>query len=229
MTTYVLAPAPAFGFSGVDDYTCHTYAAGTLTPITTWSDAGVTPNSNPFTLAPGAGLEASTTRGWRSVFIIAGTSYRFIYKDTNGTTVLDQDDILIPDGLTETQTVEDISNAVIQWLAFDVVGKDNLITEGSALFEQIVPPCSILEAAGSTKTSSGSGGLTFDIHGNDTTILGNKINIDQSATSSYLAATQPTIATSSFDSPWRMKIDCDEHGDGLATGPAVIMLKVRWA
>lgn len=116
----------------------------------------------------------------------------------------------------------------IQWLAFDLTGLNGVLTAANGLFEQVNPACTVLQAAASCKTASSTGGLIFDIHGDGTTILGNKITIDEGEISSFDAAAQSTIATSSFTSPWRMRIDCDDDGDGLATGPVVVMLKVRW-
>lgn len=60
----------------------YTYAANTLTPQTTWSDAaGVTPNTNPIVL---------DTTGSATVRL-SGAAYKFVLKDSGGSTQWTQD------------------------------------------------------------------------------------------------------------------------------------------
>ena len=88
MTTYVLAPQIAFGLTGAQNYTVNFYDSGGLVAATTWSDAGTTPNSATVTL---------DANGTAQIYIIAGKSYRAIYKNSGGTTIRDVDPILVAD------------------------------------------------------------------------------------------------------------------------------------
>ena len=83
MTTYVLAPQPRFGLSGTTSYKVYTYDSGGLVAATTWSDNGSTPNANPVVLVAGVS----------TIYIIAGKSYRFIYKTDADVTVWDADPV----------------------------------------------------------------------------------------------------------------------------------------
>jgi len=57
----------------------YTYAAGTTTPLATYSDsAGTTPNANPITL---------DANGQALIYVTAGTSYDFVSKRSDGTQV----------------------------------------------------------------------------------------------------------------------------------------------
>lgn len=64
----------------------NTYAAGTSTPIVTYSDSALTtPNTNP--------LIASASGLFGPVYLQFGTAYRFLMTDTAGVTIWDQDNI----------------------------------------------------------------------------------------------------------------------------------------
>lgn len=89
MSTGTLSPSPKF--VGLSDAgvplaggLLYTYAAGTSTPATTYSDADLTvPNANPVVL-DAAG---------RATVYLAATSYKFILKTAAGVTVYSQDNI----------------------------------------------------------------------------------------------------------------------------------------
>lgn len=62
----------------------YTYAAGTSTPLATYSDSGlVTPNANPIVLDSG---------GWATIYLSA-TSYKYLLKTSAGVTVWTQDNV----------------------------------------------------------------------------------------------------------------------------------------
>lgn len=204
------------------DAKVYTYAAGTTTPQAAYTDhTGDTAADNPIIL---------DARGECDIWLDVTLQYKIVLHDADDNLIWTVDYFGAPSLVVGDLTVSGTlySDQAVQWLAFDLTGLDNTVVTDTGLFEQENPPCTVLAAAASVKTGSASGGLVFDIHGEGTTILGNKIAIDVNETSSWDAATQPTIATAEFTTPWRMRIDCDDDGDGTATGPCVVMLKVRW-
>lgn len=68
----------------------YTYAAGTTTPLATYTNSGGgTANANPVIL---------DTRGEADVWLTSGSSYKFVLKDANDTTLWTVDNLLSPTG-----------------------------------------------------------------------------------------------------------------------------------
>lgn len=65
----------------------YTYAAGTTTPVATYSDDAGTVNSNPVVLDPA---------GRATVFLTVGDSYKFVLKDANDVLQYTQDNVTGP-------------------------------------------------------------------------------------------------------------------------------------
>ena len=65
------------------------YAAGTSTPISTFPTAACsgTPNSNPTTL---------DSAGRHDIYILSGTAYKFVLKDSAGNTIWTEDNVSVP-------------------------------------------------------------------------------------------------------------------------------------
>ncbi len=84
-----LAPLPQFFWPGItgaagNGYQLYTYAAGTTTPLATYTDeTGLTPNTNPVVL---------NSSGFASVWI-GNNSYKFILYDNNNNLIWSQDNI----------------------------------------------------------------------------------------------------------------------------------------
>jgi len=88
MTTYVLSPQIRFGFDGDVSSTITFYNSGGLTTASTWSDNGTTPNASSVVM---------DANGTAQVYIVAGTAYRAIYRNSAGSTVFDVDPIVVAD------------------------------------------------------------------------------------------------------------------------------------
>jgi Pectate lyase superfamily protein len=68
----------------------HTYAAGTTTPIATYTTkAGTTANANPIIL---------DSAGRANIWLTAGTAYRLLLKDSSDVTIRDVDNVIVSDG-----------------------------------------------------------------------------------------------------------------------------------
>lgn len=81
----------------------YTYAAGTTTPLTTYTDnTGGTPNANPIVL---------DSSGQGHIWLTAGVSYKFVYKDVNGVTLYTENGITVadPNGVAAGSQFADIA------------------------------------------------------------------------------------------------------------------------
>jgi len=102
MTT-MLSPSPKLQFfASSGDFLVggklYTYAAGTTTPLTTYTDSsGPTANTNPIIL---------NSRGEAVVFLPADTAYRFILKTDADVSIWTQDDII---GVNTAVSSEDVT------------------------------------------------------------------------------------------------------------------------
>ena len=112
--TYILAPTPVF--TGLDTNgdpvasgrLC-TLAAGTTTPLASYSDSSGTANTNPIILSAAG----------RATIYLTSSSYRFILRDSTassstcaspgGVTIWDQDNIISPTALTISGTVNTVA------------------------------------------------------------------------------------------------------------------------
>lgn len=66
----------------------YTYAAGTSTPVVTYSNsAGTTNNTNPVVL---------DAAGMATIYLVQGSSYKFVVKDANDVLLYTQDNIRVP-------------------------------------------------------------------------------------------------------------------------------------
>jgi len=132
---------------------------------------------------------------------------------------------------TAAQTDTVITNALANyrdydWLQFAIGDQTNAITTGTAKFTTRFPACTVLAVRASLKTASTSGTPTFDINEGGTSILGNKLVIDQDELTSTTAATAATITDATIADDAEITFDIDTAGTG-AIGP-VISVKVRW-
>src|SRR5581483_11850005 len=108
--SYTVAPPPfqtACDNSGhiINNACIWTYGAGTTTPATTYIDNAGTPNANPI---------RSDSAGRFTVYLIAGTSYKFVYESSctppaHGTTLRTADNIA---GVPASAANVDLSTAV---------------------------------------------------------------------------------------------------------------------
>lgn len=81
-----------------------TYAAGTTTPKTTFTDSsGVTPNANPVVL---------DSYGQADVFLDSGF-YKFVLKDASGVTQWTEDNISLPGGAVSSIPVAGSANQIL--------------------------------------------------------------------------------------------------------------------
>lgn len=86
MATYTLVPLPRIGITPEGGMLINTYAAGTSTPIATYTDSvGSASNTNPV-VADGLGL-------FPAIYLPLGTSYKFVCTHANGVTIWTQDGI----------------------------------------------------------------------------------------------------------------------------------------
>ncbi|MDD5199253.1 MAG: hypothetical protein PHC88_05565 [Terrimicrobiaceae bacterium] len=69
----------------------YSYAAGTTTPIATFSDSSGTAHANPIVL---------DTAGRATIFLLSGTAYKFILRSAEGVLIWSQDNIVGPQGAT---------------------------------------------------------------------------------------------------------------------------------
>jgi len=96
-TAAVLSPSPIQKFWANDGTplvggTVTTYAAGTSTPIATYTDyTALTPNSNPITL---------NYRGEASIWLLPNVAYKFVVNDSLGNTISTTDQITVSQLLT---------------------------------------------------------------------------------------------------------------------------------
>jgi hypothetical protein len=109
--TYTVSPTPfqtAFDNSGniINNSCVWTYSAGTTTPATTYSDNAGTPNANPI---------RSDSAGRFTVYLVSGTSYKFVYESactppSHGTTLRTADNILAtPTTANPTTTLDTVN------------------------------------------------------------------------------------------------------------------------
>lgn len=119
----LLSPAPRF--QAIDDNgdpvaggLLYTYAAGTSTPIATYTtQAGTVANANPIVL---------DTSGRAAIYITEGTGYKFVLKDSLGATIYTQDNILIPARYTGISIGDPISGGTLQSVLFVGTGSVTL-------------------------------------------------------------------------------------------------------
>lgn len=77
-------------------------------------------------------------------------------------------------------------------------------------------------------TAQATGGLlTIDVNAAGASILGTRITLDNTETSSLTAATPPTITTANIAKGAKVSIDLDSIGDGTAKGLSVVIVGVK--
>lgn len=202
----------------------YTYVTGSSTPLDTYADAeAVGTNTNPIVL---------DSRGEATIWWQPGSLYRVILKTAAGVQIWSEDNIGFHTLTLETLTVTGTTTLTTtsnypEWLSFNAVSQTQVLTTGQGKFSQVMPAAgTVVSVVGALVTASSSGVVTFDIHKNGTTILGNKLVIDEDETSTLTASTPPTIATAAFSAGDVFTIDYDTVGTDSAGSQ--IMIKVKW-
>lgn len=198
----------------------HTYTAGTVTPVATFTNESGTLNTNPIIL---------NSRGEADVWINPALQYKFYLTDENDVEIWTKDDLGYDNMFSAIASYLTTNNyAKFQWLSFNSVSLTAPLTTGTTKFSQVMPAaCTVSAVVGAVVTASSSGVVTFDINKNGTSILGNKLVIDANETSTLTAATAPTIVTTTFAAGDVLTIDYDAVGTGSAGSQ--IMLAVTWS
>lgn len=96
-----------------------TYVAGTTTPVATYTDSGLTiPNSNPIT---------ADTAGRFTAYLTPGTSYKFIYQNSDGTVATCNGTVI--------KTVDNVSAMPASTSNQDIIGTaGEALTAGQAVY-----------------------------------------------------------------------------------------------
>jgi hypothetical protein len=108
-------------------------------------------------------------------------------------------------------------------LCFALSDETTAITTGTKVTFRMPHAMTVSAVYGELNTASSSGNVVFDIHESGTTILGNKITIDQGEEDSQDAGTLPTIADANIAFRAKMTFDIDSNGSG-AKGAKVCMV-----
>ena len=133
MTTY-LSPSPKLQFFASDGSLLvggklYTYAAGTTTPLATYTDStGTTSNTNPIILS---------VRGEANVWL--GTQqYKFVLKDSNDVTIWTVDNIATTQGLVEALETSLSSASGSSLIGYTPSGTGAVTTTVQAKLRQVV-------------------------------------------------------------------------------------------
>ena len=169
-----LSPPPRF--QAIDDNgdpiaggLLYTYAAGTSTPIATYTtQAGTIANQNPIVL---------DTSGRAAIYLVQGTGYKFVLKDSLGSTIYTQDNILIPEA-ARTDWVESVTglntdntdpqNPIIQ-ISVDGTTIDGAGTVADPLAWIAPPPTTLITSTPTTQT-----GATYTVAATDFQVIANR-------------------------------------------------------
>lgn len=199
-----------------------TYAAGTSTKLSTYTDStGNSANTNPKVL---------NTRGEMNLWLDVTKLYKILLcsaaePDPPVTNIWSVDFFGFPQNLPALQI--DGNNVVgYQWTGYEVGDQSAVITTGTAKKTWRLPACTVLAVRASLTTASSSGIPTIDINESGTSILSTKLTIDANETTSTTAATAAVISDSTIADDAQMTIDIDTAGTG-AVGLKVYM-KVAW-
>ena len=199
-----------------------TYAAGTSTKLSTYTDStGNSANTNPTTL---------NARGEMNLWLDISKLYKIILT-TSAEPDPPVDNIWSVDFFGFPQDLPalliDGENVVgYQWTGYEIGIQTEVITTGTAKKTWRMPACTVHAVRASLTTASSSGIPTIDINESGTSILSTKLTIDANETTSTTAATAPVISDSAIADDAQMTIDIDVAGTG-AVGLKVYM-RVSW-
>lgn len=125
-----LTPSPKQQIFGTDGLPLvggkiYTYAAGTTTPIATYTDSSAgTPNTNPIIL---------DSYGQANIWLVNTTGYKFVVKDANDVLLYTVDNISIPLDLTAFASPPPIGNTTPNTGAFTTLSATSAVTFATTL------------------------------------------------------------------------------------------------
>lgn len=156
MSGYVI-PSPKFRAFDADGAPLaggllYSYAAGTTTPLATYTDSGMgTPNANPVVLS---------AAGEATIFVPATTLYKFVLKTSAGVTQYTVDNVSIPTPDSAAVAVPPVGAIVAYGGATQPAGTDWLLCQGVAVSRTTF---AALFAVIGTAFGSGDGSTTFNL------------------------------------------------------------------
>jgi hypothetical protein len=199
-----------------------TYAAGTSTKLSTYTDStGTSANTNPKVL---------NTRGEMNLWLDVTKLYKILLcsaaePDPPVTNIWSVDFFGFPQDLPALKI--DGNNVVgYQWTGYEIGDQSAVITTGTAKKTWRLPACTVLAVRFSLTTASSSGVVTVDINESGTSILSTKLTTDANELTSTTAATAAVISDSTIADDAQMTVDYDTAGTGAVGGK--LYIKVAW-
>ena len=212
----LISPMPRLRFDGSDGLPLvsgklYTYAAGTSTPVTTYTDSvGGTPNANPVIL---------DAYGEASVWLDS-VAYKFVLKTSADVTVWTIDNLGTPAAVTQYESIVVVCS-----------DETTALAAGTAKVTFIMPyTMTVTGVVGSLTTAQSSGNIfTVDVNESGATILSTKLTIDNTEKNSTTAATPAVVSDTTLTQYNEITVDIDQIGNGTAKGLKVILNGYRSA
>jgi microcystin-dependent protein len=133
-------------------YKLNTYAAGTSTPQTTYSDSGLSvPNANPIVL---------DSAGRFVMYFPTNTAYKLVFTDASNNVIWTQDNVSLISVATPPAPAAVPTGAVLWWAAGGSAPSGYLTCDGTAVSRVVY---AALFAAISTTWGTGDGSTTFNL------------------------------------------------------------------